>query len=131
MSIKILNPEKDYVLLPLTKGEGYAKAIIWPGMGAKHGTMNYIYMKAGAENVPHVHPTQEDMFYVVQGSGVVVDCDQNIEYQFKKGDFVYIPPGVTHTVISHGPEDYISVGGPCPVDKNVYPEELIADKKGQ
>lgn len=120
MNIKVINPEKEYVKLPYTQGKGIAKAVIWPGMGAKHGSMHYFLMEPGAKNVPHRHPVSEDMFYVLQGSGVIVDYDQNIEHPFTRGNFIYVPAGVNHAVHSEGPDDYISVGGPCPIDHAMY-----------
>ncbi len=120
MSIKILDPEVDYVELPLVEGgEGVAKAIIWPGMGAKYGSMNYFVMPPGEKNVLHSHKEEEDMFYVVQGSGYILDGDKN-KHTFKKGDFVYVTPGEPHAVVSEGPEDFISVGGPTPPDEELY-----------
>ena len=130
MSIKVLDPEKNFKLLPYTEGKGVAKAIIWPGMGAKLGSMHYFVMAPGARNVPHKHPEAEDMFYVVQGQGVVIDFDQGKEYPFKKGDFVFIPAGITHAVRSDGPEDFISVGGPSPADEAMYVHEK-GEKRGQ
>jgi len=119
MTVKILNPDKDFVEIPLIKG-GMAKAIIWPGMGAKHGTMHYFVMKPGEENVHHVHDEAEDMFYIVQGKGVIVDGNNGKEHPFQKGDFVYVSPGTPHAAKSFGPEDYISVGGPTPPDLSIY-----------
>jgi len=119
MAIKILKADKDFVEIPLVKG-GTAKAIIWPGMGAKHGSMHYIVMKPGEENIMHKHKESEDMFYIVQGSGVVVDGDTEEEHPFEKGDFVFVEPNTKHAVKSLGPEDYISVGGPSPADIEVY-----------
>lgn len=127
MSIKILDPEKDYVEIPLIKG-GMAKAIIWPGMGAKYGSMHYFVMKPGEENVLHSHSNEEDMFYVVQGNGVIVDATNGAEHKFKKGDFVYVAPNIVHAVKSLGPEDFISVGGPSPADMEIYIKAGLLDK---
>ena len=66
-------------------GHGDARAIIWPGMGAKYGSMHYFVMKPGEENVPHAHGDAEDMFYIAQGKGVVIDFDKNIRHLFEKG----------------------------------------------
>ncbi len=119
MVIKVLRIDKDFVKIPLVKG-GFAKAIVWPGMGAKYGSLNYFLMKPGQENVPHVHEKSEDIFYIAQGKGVAVDVDNNIEHPIEKGCVVYVEPGTTHTMKSSGPEDYISIGGPCPPDPKSY-----------
>jgi|AntRauTorcE11898_2_1112593.scaffolds.fasta_scaffold21724_2 quercetin dioxygenase-like cupin family protein len=123
MSVKVLRPEKDFVLIPYVK-EGTAKAIIWPGMGAKYGVMNYFVMKPGGENVPHKHDDSEDMFYIAQGQGVVADLDNNIEHPIEAGCFVYVEPGTMHAAKSYGPDDYISIGGPTPPDPEMFKELL-------
>ena len=119
MAIKILKIERDFVEIPLIKG-GMAKAIIWPGMGAKYGSMHYFRMAPGQENVLHSHETEEDMFYIVQGSGVVLDGNTGIEHPFVQGNFVFVEPKTLHAVKAFGTEDYISVGGPTPADMNIY-----------
>ena len=120
MAIKVLSPDKDFVRIPFVKGHGDARAIIWPGMGAKYGSMNYFIMKPGEENVPHAHKDCEDMFYIAQGCGVIIDFDTNIKHPFKKGCFIFVEPGTQHAAVSFGPEDYISVGGPSPIDYEMY-----------
>lgn len=120
MAVKVLRPDKDFVLIPFIKGSGQAKAIIWPGMGAKYGSMNYFVMKPGEQNVPHLHENAEDMFYIAQGQGVIIDYDAKQEHSFEKGCFVYVEPGTMHAAVSHGPDDYISIGGPSPIDYEMY-----------
>jgi len=119
MAVKVLRPEKDFVLLPYVKG-GIAKAIIWPGMGAKFGSMNYFVMEPGGENVPHSHKDAEDMFYIASGTGVIVDYDNNIEHPFEPGCFVYVEPNTMHAAINRSNENYISIGGPSPIDYEMY-----------
>jgi len=129
MAIRILKLNKDYVLIPLIKG-GMAKAIIWPGMGAKFASMHYVEMKPGEENILHMHEYSEDVFYVVQGRGVVVDGNTGKEYPFEKGNFVYVEPGTIHAVKSFGPENFISVGGPAPPDTDLYIKAGLIKKGG-
>ena len=119
MSIKVLDINRDYVEIPIVNG-GQAKAIIWPGMGAKNCALHYVVMKPGQENIPHVHQESEDIIFVIQGKGVVVDLDHGKEYPFGPGSVIYIPPGIRHTVKSYGPEDYIVVGAQSPFDLDLY-----------
>ncbi|CEP69178.1 RmlC-like jelly roll fold [Moorella glycerini] len=117
--IKVLHVNRDYVTIPIVDG-GEAKAIVWPGMGAKNCALHYVVMKPGQENIPHVHRESEDIIFVVQGRGVVVDLDNGKEYEFEPGSVIYIPPGIRHTVKCFGPDDYIVVGAQSPFDMDLY-----------
>jgi mannose-6-phosphate isomerase-like protein (cupin superfamily) len=114
-SIRILDVNKDYVEIPLLKSGKMAKAIVHPGMGAKYGSLNYIVMEPGDENILHVHPNSDDVFYIIQGEGVVVDGDGD-EKSLKAGDVVFVPAGTFHAVKPRGPKTFIGVGGPQPPD---------------
>jgi len=119
MAIKVLRVDRDFVKIPLVKG-GFARGVIWPGMGAKYAGMNYFVMKPGEENVPHIHERSENIFYVIQGRGLAIDGDAGIEHPIEKGCVVYVQPRTTHMVRSLGPKDYISVDFQCPPDLKLY-----------
>lgn len=119
MAIKVLRVDRDFVKIPLVKGS-FARAVVWPGMGAKYGAMNYFVMKPGEENVPHIHEKSEDIFYVIQGKGVAIDGDAELKHPIEKGCVVYVEPGTTHMVRSLGPGDYLSVDFQCPPDFKLY-----------
>jgi hypothetical protein len=87
-SIRILDVNKDYVEIPLLKSGKKAKAIVHPGMGSKYGALNYVVMEPGDENILHVHPNSDDVIYILQGEGVVVDGDGN-ENSFKQWDVIF------------------------------------------
>ncbi len=118
-SIRILDVNKDYVEVPLLKSGKKAKAIVHPGMGAKYGALNYVVMEPGDENILHVHPNSDDVIYIIQGEGVVVDGDGN-ESNFKQGDVIFIPAGTFHAVKARGSQTYIAVGGPQPPDLAMF-----------
>lgn len=119
MGIKILHVDRDYVKIPLVPG-GDARAVVWPGMGAKNACVHYVVMKPGQENMPHVHRHSEDIIYVIQGEGVAVDFDSGTEQPFTKGSVIYVPPGTHHTIKATGKEDYIVVGTLAPIDTEFY-----------
>ncbi|MBI4495098.1 MAG: cupin domain-containing protein [Chloroflexi bacterium] len=99
---------------------GYARFPIWPGMGARLRSMNRVAMRPGQENVPHVHPVSEDIFYCLSGTCVVEDGSTGREQPFGRDCLIFIDPGTPHAVRSLGPDDYISVGGPCPPDLDAF-----------
>lgn len=115
MGIKVLHVDRDFVRIPLVPG-GDARAVVWPGMGAKNAGLNYVVMKPGQENVPHLHKVSEDIIYVIQGQGLAVDFDAGVEHPFTKGSVIYVTPGTRHTIKATGSEDYIVVGTLAPAD---------------
>jgi quercetin dioxygenase-like cupin family protein len=119
MGIRILHVDRDYVKIPLVPG-GDARAVVWPGMGAKNAGLHYVIMKPGQENVPHVHSLSEDIIYVIQGEGMAVDFDSGTEHPFTKGSVIYVSPGTNHTIRATGKEDYIVVGTLAPADTEMY-----------
>lgn len=120
MKIRRLDVNKDYKELSILDGKGVARAIIYPGMGAKYASLNYFVMKPGSKNTAHVHARSEDVIYVIQGQGIIKETETGNELRFKKGDILFIPEGVYHQVIPDGDEDYIGIGGPQPVDDSIF-----------
>lgn len=118
-SIRILDVNKDYVEIPLLKSGKKAKAIVHPGMGAKNGALNYVVMETGDENILHVHPNSDDVIYIVQGEGIVVDGDGN-EKNFKQENVIFIPAGTFHAVKARGTQTYMAIGGPQPADTGMF-----------
>src|SRR5215469_14558527 len=57
-------------LLPIIKGEGSARAVIWPGTGAEMRSIHLIQLAPTSETVLLVHPG-ESVYYVLDGSGTV------------------------------------------------------------
>ena len=111
--IKAFRIDRDFVKLPYGPD---ARAIIWPGVGAKHGTFNYFTLQPG-ESVPaHVHPYSEDLVYIVKGKALLIDEDKGKEYTAEPGWVFLIEPGTKHSARAVGNEPYVDVGGPCPPD---------------
>jgi mannose-6-phosphate isomerase-like protein (cupin superfamily) len=102
--IWILDVNKDYVEIPLLKSR----------TGAEYGALNYMLMEPGDGNIVHVHLNSDDLIYIIQGEGVVMDGDGN-ENGFKQGDVFLIPAGTFHVVKTRGSQTYIAIGGHNPL----------------
>jgi quercetin dioxygenase-like cupin family protein len=50
--------------------------------------------RKGEEPGEHVHSTEDEMFYVVQGE-LTFDCDGD-SFEVKTGGFVFLPRGLSH-----------------------------------
>ena len=51
--------------------------------------------KAGEDPPEHVHPTEDEMFYVVEGE-VVFRCEDDV-FNVGPGGFVFLPRGLPHS----------------------------------
>ncbi|MFC2045268.1 cupin domain-containing protein [Chloroflexota bacterium] len=65
----------------------------------EHGTPTFSFrvftVEPGGHTPLHNHPF-EHLNYIIEGTGVLVDKDQDRERELKKGDFVLVLPGETH-----------------------------------
>ncbi len=115
MGVKVLDVDKDYISFPLVPG-GDARAVVHPGMGAKNAGVNFVKMKPGQANVPHMHEKSEDIMYVISGEGYCEDFDTGIKHPFHKHMIVFVEPGTKHAMVATGTEEYIVVGTLAPAD---------------
>ena len=49
----------------------------------------------------HIHPTQEEIVYIISGRGQLVTPEGTVDLE--AGTTVYIPPGLHHQTVSLGP----------------------------
>jgi len=70
--------------------------------GAKNITVGYSVFPGGSAPEGHVHPTQEEVIYIISGNGELVTPEGTATLE--PGTVVYIPVGLHHQTVSHGPE---------------------------
>src|SRR4026207_106178 len=82
------------------------------GQDTKHTTMFDWTLPAGFSTGLHVHRTQEETFYVLEGECRWQIGDQTVHA--KPGTYVFIPPGVPHNIgnASDKPARMIMTGSP-------------------
>lgn len=112
--VRLFHRDRPDLLMPLISSD--ARLVVWPGVGAFSANMNYVRMKPGEENVPHVHPVSEDTIYIVEGRGSVRNVDDDTVQEFGSGQAIFVPAGVHHQVRADAGVPVVSVGGPCPPD---------------
>jgi len=68
--------------------------------------------KKGEEPGDHTHPTEDEMFYVLEGALTFTCGDQT--FDLDEGGFVFLPHGITHgyMIRSDGPVRLIAVTAP-------------------
>jgi quercetin dioxygenase-like cupin family protein len=120
MKTRVLRSDRDFVALPLVEGGGEVRAIIWPGMAARHRSMHYIALAAGARTMPHRHPDSEAVYYMISGEGAVLDLDTGATHAVHPGSVVLMTPGTRYQIAAAPTAAMTCVGGPCPPDPALY-----------
>jgi quercetin dioxygenase-like cupin family protein len=121
MKTQVRRLRRDDIALPLVEGaSGAVRALVWPGMGARHRSMHHIALPAGARTVPHRHADAEAVYYVVQGRGAIEDLDGGLRHAVGPGAFVLITPRSRYRIAAAPDSELVCVGGPCPPDPAFY-----------
>jgi mannose-6-phosphate isomerase-like protein (cupin superfamily) len=121
MNVQVLRADRDYLPLPLIEGGGEVRAVVWPGMQARHRSMHYILLPAEMRTIPQRHATSEAVYYVIRGEGIIEDLDAGSVHPVHAGSVVLITPGSTYRIAAAARSDITCVGGPCPPDAALYP----------
>jgi mannose-6-phosphate isomerase-like protein (cupin superfamily) len=70
-------------------------------VGAEHITVGWATFPEGSAPPGHVHPTQEEVVFIVSGRGQLVSPEVTVPLE--PGVAVYIPVGTHHATVSLGP----------------------------
>jgi quercetin dioxygenase-like cupin family protein len=108
--VQVLGP--DGPALDLVDGEGGARALVWPGVGARLRSMHLVTLGAGARTRPQRHD-HESVYYVIAGNGTIGP------HALEEGSMVHVAPGVSYT-FETGDGSLELVGGPAPADETLY-----------
>ena len=114
----VFGPGPDSPELPIVEGEGSARAIVWPGVGARFRSMHRISLGAGARTAELRHP-MEAVYYIIAGGGSVRDGAAADATALIEGSMIFVEPG-TRYAIEAGAEGIEVLGGPCPPDPALY-----------
>ena len=107
--------------IPFAMGDGKNWKIIYPEMGARNITLNYVEHAPGVTFTPHVHEESEDGIIVLRGRGQIVSNDDVVS--FDAGDVLYVPAGVYHGTTNTGDEPLIMFSCQAPPDPGLYTGE--------
>lgn len=104
--------------LAIVDGDGSAKAIVWPGMGAEARSLHHLWLRRGARTVELSHPG-DAVYYVIAGDGAVADRSADERQPVRSGSMFHIDGGTAY-VVEAGADGIELVGGPAPVDPALY-----------
>jgi quercetin dioxygenase-like cupin family protein len=112
--IQVLRVDRDCVALG---GRGEVRAIVWPGMGARHRSMHSVRLAPGETGDEWRHPG-EAVYYVLRGSGWVEDRTTGGRSEVRAGLIVHVEAGTAYAVTAREP--LTCIGGPCPPEPALY-----------
>ena len=117
--VRVLDAGDECPALPLVDGEGVARAVIWPGIGAELRSMHRIRLAPGARTIPQRHP-MEAVYYVLSGggSGARPRAPARAAARRRRHGATSSPaPPMCSRPAAQGIE---ILGGPCPADPALY-----------
>ena len=114
----VIDSAVDCPDIPILEGAGTAKAVIWPGVGALHRSFQMIALPPGARTRVLRHEG-ESAYYVVAGSGSVVDEPSAQAQALSEGAMIHIGPGDSYRLAA-AEAGMTILGGPCPADPALY-----------
>ncbi|MDA2988610.1 MAG: hypothetical protein O2815_05975 [Actinomycetota bacterium] len=116
--VRIIRSDSHRPALPLVEGEGDARAIIWPGMGATLRSVHQIVLGGGSATIEQSHPG-EAVYFLKAGSAHVDDLDTSSSHSLTVGSMIHIDGGTRYRFVA-GASGAEFVGGPCPPDPALY-----------
>lgn len=117
-AVRVIDTAREGMSLPIIDGKGSARAVLWPGNGARFRSLHLIDIGAGSSTLTLTHEN-DCVYYVIAGAGVVVDVSSGAAQPLVEGAMVHIDAGDSYRL--EGATDGMRlVGGPCPPDAAFY-----------
>ena len=116
----------DAVSFKMGRIEG--KRMVYPDMGAKRLTFNYIESQPADEFPQHVHDYSDDTFLVLQGQVDVRQGDSR--RHLGPGHAAFVPNGQIHGTITTGTGKALLISFQAPPDLKLYSGERDSSKPG-
>jgi mannose-6-phosphate isomerase-like protein (cupin superfamily) len=104
--------------LDVVAGRGSARAVVWPGMGARLRSMHRISLAPGSRTIEMAHRS-DAVYYVMSGGGEAVDRRTGTLDALVEGSMAHIDAGTPYELVAGG-DGMELVGGPCPADASLY-----------
>jgi mannose-6-phosphate isomerase-like protein (cupin superfamily) len=104
--------------LPIVDGAGTARAIVWPGTGARSRSLHHLWLDGGSRTVELVHPS-DAVYYVIEGGGTVLEASAQEGRELRAGSMFHVDAGTAYAVRAADGGIEL-VGGPAPADDALY-----------
>jgi mannose-6-phosphate isomerase-like protein (cupin superfamily) len=117
-AVQVVDCDEACPRLPIVDGEGIARAVIWPGAGARLRSMHLIRLGSQARTIEMTHP-MEAVYYVISGAVLATDVSTRSTQRAVDGSMILVEPGTPYLLRAEGAAVEM-VGGPCPPDRAIY-----------
>jgi quercetin dioxygenase-like cupin family protein len=111
--MKLINPQNNPVVPTPDHTNVTSQEIAASSVGAKNCVVKLGVYQPGGSSIFHVHPTQEHVFYILEGALTLSDKDKN-EITAHAGEAIFVPAGEEHAAFNYGAEKivYLAVIAP-------------------
>lgn len=101
-------------------GGALSKPLVMPETaGAHHIDYRISMYQPMAYVAPHKHRAQEQVYHVIEGEGLMeIDGEKHV---VRKHDFIFLPPGVEHSISNTGLTDLVFLVVTSPVTDDERP----------
>lgn len=98
-------------------GGALSKPLVMPeNSGSKHIDYRISMYQPMAHVAVHSHKVQEQVYHVLEGEGLMeIDGEKHV---VRKHDVIFLPPGVTHSIVNSGLVDLVFLVVTSPVSDN-------------
>jgi len=102
-------------------GGALSKALVGPGnSGSSRIDFRISRYAPSAYVAEHVHKVQEQVYYVLEGEGLLtLNAEQHL---MRPHDYVYVPPGVRHSFTNTGTAGLVFLVVTTPADDEPLPK---------
>jgi len=102
-------------------GGALSKALVGPGnSGSSRIDFRISRYAPSAYVAEHVHKVQEQVYYVLEGEGLLtLNAEQHL---MRPHDYVYVPPGVRHSFTNTGTAGLVFLVVTTPADDEPHPK---------
>ena len=116
--VRVIDSAAGCPEIPIVEGEGNAKVVLSPHNGGTFRSFQLISLQQSARTVSLRHGS-DCVYYVIEGTGCIVDEKDGARTEFAEGHMVHIDAGDSYRIeAGHG--GITVVGGPCPPDDSLY-----------
>lgn len=116
-TVRIIDTASSGAALPIIEKNGEARAVLWPGNGARFRSFQLISLFEGGSTDALRHAS-DCVYYVISGEGEIVDLDSDEVSPLGEGTMIHIDAGDSYRLRSKAGMKML--GGPCPPDPALY-----------
>jgi mannose-6-phosphate isomerase-like protein (cupin superfamily) len=117
-TVRVVDSAAGCPNLPIIRGKGNARVVIWPGNGALYRTFQVFELHGGDRTADLAHST-DAVYYLAEGTGTVANAVSGESWPLRVGAMVHIDRGDSYR-FEAGNTGMRLIGGPCPADEALY-----------